>query len=241
MVSSHLLKLSAEIRQLIYENLLVSDIPLRITIYHPPAPYKSSGTDVELPNIQPLRRLSTRLTFEVRKHERPRFHPAVLQVCRQLYAEACPLLYSRNVFRFWNIGRTINILGEFIQLVGPQIAKVRHLIIDCGAQTHPVLAIRKYLPSLRLLLAATSEFKTIELHFDIEYQNFYDDAAKIVAHFDYFDAEIPSFCPVKEIIVTPSSDWRDLCRRKPGWPTFKVTLEPETKKGILALGWVIAE
>jgi hypothetical protein len=97
------------------------------------------------------------------------------------------------------------------------------------------------LPSLRLLLAATSEFKTIELHFDIEYQNFYDDAAKIVAHFDYFDAEIPSFCPVKEIIVTPSSDWRDLCRRKPGWPTFKVTLEPETKKGILALGWVIAE
>lgn len=135
---SLLLDLPIEIRLEIYEVLLVSRFDRRD---NPSWSVGNTNQKLILLDFIQARQYRT-------------MEPAVLQTCKQIYREAVPILYSRNVFRF----NSTNLILRLMAQIGPTNTK---LIRSLDIYVPPNADKDSWLNLLHILPEATTGLKSV--------------------------------------------------------------------------------
>jgi hypothetical protein len=231
MSSSNFLKLPVEIRLTIYEHVLVADIAIEIVF---------DAIVNHTKSIDPgrfLRRIAIWRTYD----KRPRLFTNILTVCKTIFKEASPVLYSRNVFLFGDLGPLGLRFGDFIQMTGSQGKCLRHIATSNGALAYGGRIIDKSLVDFELFSAAGVGVKIVEIYFHMHWKIPPFSTAETLRLFEDIDDRIRSLHTVEKIIIGPNLVWRLWCRSHPEQPTFEATLEPELREKVLELAWTIAD
>ncbi|KAF1824742.1 uncharacterized protein K489DRAFT_409087 [Dissoconium aciculare CBS 342.82] len=127
-----LMELSTELRILIYEFLLVSDEPLRIGLNRTPWPPElTSGICCPGGKLRPMPAYPIGCLFG----DKPDVCGIILRVCKTIYLEASPLLYTQNIFHFSSSTTSCELLGPFLERISSQARLLRHIIVEISGHS----------------------------------------------------------------------------------------------------------
>jgi len=198
------LDVATEIRLQIYSELLVLSEPIKfVTNFGPPSP--------------PLFR-----------SRRDGLCPAVLRVCRTVYDEAIPLLYSSNRFQFPEVfGSTRSVstyahVAPFLIQIGLQAKLIHHICIPFPTFDYPVPERTRldevHIENLELIRKTCKNVKTLELLVPAEHSNYaLRDWPIAFEALDLLNTRFKAIHSLKEIVINfeeypehaPSDDLSD--------------------------------
>jgi hypothetical protein len=119
---------------------------------------------------------------------------------------------------------------------------LRHIAFSNISLAYGSRIIDKSDLDFELFSAAGVGVKIVEIYFHMGWKIPDVSTAETLRLFEDIDGRIRSLQTVEKIIVGPDPLWRLRCRSPqslPRPPTFEATLEPELRRKVLDLGWIL--
>jgi hypothetical protein len=201
MASLPLMKLPVDFRLMIYEHLIVADELIRI-VY---------AQRLHRENLD-VSDLSTSMTIWRSPIWTPKVYQNILRVGKEINTEASPLLYSQNIFSFWNYELLDHELERFIKQIGSQAIGLRRLAIYCSPTT--IVNHRRFsskFGTLSTLLATLDvPVKTIDLHLQLGWSEMEGDSDDILRECRKINDRARSLSTVEKIVFGSLRGWRGM-------------------------------
>jgi hypothetical protein len=216
------LDIDTKIRLQIYSELLLPSEPIKfVADFGPPSP--------------PLFR-----------SRRDGLCPAVLRVCRTVYDEAIPLLYSNNRFQFPEVfGSTRSMpthahIAPFLIQIGLQAKLIHYICIPFPTFDYPVPERagldEVHVENLELIRKTCTNIKTLELLVPVEHRNYALGNCAIASEaLDLLNTRIKAMHSLKEIVV----NFEEYTKPDPSDDTSDDSSDDLTTKKMRDIGWTI--
>jgi hypothetical protein len=179
------------------------------------------ATEIRLKIYSELLILSTPIKFEagfgppptpLSRSRRDELYPAILRVCRTMYDEAIPLLYSSNRFQFPEVYGSTQLVpahahvAPFLIQIGLQAKLIHHICIPFPAFDYPVPKRARldevHIENLELIKKTCTNIKTLELLVPVEYSNYaLQNWATASEALDLLNTRLKAIHSLKEIVI----------------------------------------